>query len=190
MITSSPPAGKANSTLPLKNSSFTARKKRELTYAFSRQSRVDPAAEFTRIRQSLTLLESHIFTIGSSGRAQQGYGSQIPVSNTVASKASASQSYASGSSPHRSNGIVKDTRSISPDSSETRTGNVPGLLGQSDQGGFYAGPTSTLSHLLSVGSMASIKGLYLIVVLGIYTRGWARRSSPIDRQPWLFSSII
>lgn len=42
-----------------------------------------------------------------------------------------------------------------PSPDHCRPSSVPGMLGQSDSGGFYAGPTSALSHLLAVSSSAT-----------------------------------
>ncbi|KIP09834.1 hypothetical protein PHLGIDRAFT_102139 [Phlebiopsis gigantea 11061_1 CR5-6] len=84
------------------------------------QSRIDPAAELTRIRHSLNLLESHLFHNGGATALHS-----LPAT------------------------IVKQPpseldRVPSPDHSKP---NVPGMVGQSDFGGYFAGATSTLSHI-------------------------------------------
>jgi hypothetical protein len=111
------------------------------------QSRIDPTAEFTRIRHSLNLLESHYVQYGGARPAIPAAPppSALPIlrpvsSNPVAGPSSASRN---GGTKHPQH---ENDRSGSPDNG--KAGSAPGMLGQSDSSGFYAGPTSALSHLL------------------------------------------
>ena len=114
--------------------------------AAPRYTRVDPAAEITRIRQSLTLLESHILQNG--GRSSTTAQPPTPSPSIAPPKITTLQT--PPSTQHRNVALKQPTGSTSPDLSEAKTSSAPGLLGQSDPSGFYAGPTSALSHLLSV----------------------------------------
>ncbi|KAI0685992.1 hypothetical protein BC835DRAFT_1523216 [Cytidiella melzeri] len=107
-----------------------------------RYARVDPAAEIARIRQSISLLESHIVQIGarSTTTNQSTSSTSVPAHKPIAHTQTSSV---------QSNGTRK-RRSLSPVASDMKVDSVPGLVGQSDTSGFYTGPTSALSHLLSV----------------------------------------
>lgn len=108
------------------------------------QTRIDPAAELTRIRHSLNLLESHIVQYG----ARPPQGPPVPAPAVPLSRSAPPPAPA----PHPAhNGYAKTPpdleRGGSPDAG--KPGNAPGMMGQSDSGGFFAGPTSALSHILA-----------------------------------------
>lgn len=89
-------------------------------------ARIDPAQEISRIRQSISLLESFIY----------------PHQRSVAT-------------PRRSSDaalITPKKEPVEPDVSD-KSPAAPGMLGTQQQGGLYAGPTSAATHLLMV-SMA------------------------------------
>lgn len=105
------------------------------------QTRVDPAAELSRIRSSLSLLESHIYQNVGGQRGvrppspqSSKRGPSYPPAPTITGGHDSSDS---GFDSIRAPGSSKDK----PD--------VPGMRGHQGNGGFYAGPTSTLNHLLS-----------------------------------------
>ncbi|KAF9569447.1 hypothetical protein CPC08DRAFT_701929 [Agrocybe pediades] len=88
-------------------------------------SRVDPAHEITRIRQSLAALEAHIYP----NQAQRASTSTRRPSEVP-------------------NPIVPKKECIDYDISADKDSAAPGMLGSQDQGGLYAGPTSAATHLL------------------------------------------
>ncbi|GJE84775.1 Zn(II)2Cys6 transcription factor [Phanerochaete sordida] len=108
------------------------------------QARIDPAAELTRIRHSLNLLESHIVQHGPRPlQAPPVSASTLPLTRSAPPPTPGSHLVRNGYSK-----TPPDLDRVdSPDG--TKPGNAPGMLGQSDLGGFYAGPTSALSHLLT-----------------------------------------
>ncbi|KAI0346994.1 hypothetical protein BDW22DRAFT_1351330 [Trametopsis cervina] len=114
-------------------------------------SRVDPAAEFARIRQSIALLEAHVQQQNGTARSTSVGNSTSTAGSAGIAPKSAISSQTPTATGHASGSTKENTRySNSPDLTETRNDSVPGLLGHSDSGGFYAGPTSALSQLLSV----------------------------------------
>ncbi|THU83923.1 hypothetical protein K435DRAFT_688579 [Dendrothele bispora CBS 962.96] len=96
--------------------------------------RIDPAAEFSRLRHSINLLEAHVFPNQRHPVASQ---------HRRASEAS--------------NTVVPKKEPVDTDVNERPNGNpnVPGMLGTPNQGGLYAGPTSAALHLLSNESRGS-----------------------------------
>ncbi|KAI0063295.1 hypothetical protein BV25DRAFT_1990699 [Artomyces pyxidatus] len=101
---------------------------------------VDPVFEFSKIRQALSLLESHVVYIQ---RAAGPSTSVLPVPRSSSYGLPMSTSSASSVSAKQE---IIDTE-IDQD--------VPGVNGRSDQGGFYAGPTSAVSHLTVANDGAS-----------------------------------
>ena len=87
-------------------------------------SRVDPAQEIARLRHSISLLETYIFPHQRSHLPAARRGSEA-------------------------SNIVPKKELVDPDVSEKATV-APGILGSQTQGGLYAGPTSTATHLLIV----------------------------------------
>ncbi|CAK5275812.1 unnamed protein product [Mycena citricolor] len=86
--------------------------------------RVDPAQEFARLRQSISLLEAYVFP---------------------------SRPYANNRRPPESPGsVVLKKEPVDMDMSEraTPTSVTPGMLGSREKGGLYTGVTATTSHLL------------------------------------------
>ncbi|TCD70451.1 hypothetical protein EIP91_003212 [Steccherinum ochraceum] len=104
-----------------------------------RQARVDPGMEFNRIRLSLSLLESFIYQ-NPSLRATSV---TSPVSATTPSRGSTLSS--TTTHPRKEAADV----ALNGRSTEKAKDDVPGMLGQQGSGGFYAGPTSALSHLIT-----------------------------------------
>lgn len=159
------------------------------TLGSSRFSRVDPSAEFSRIRHSLNLLESHIL---QNTRNVLPTGTSASPPNTAIPR-NASQRVPSGAA--RKLNEVKDLGEKDADLSggQSKTGDAPGMLGQSDPSGFYAGPTSTLSHLIAV-SIApfSPAALGLTMYLVFYPRRVraTRRPIAICGKPLLFSPFV
>jgi len=86
-------------------------------------ARIDPAQEITRLRHSISLIESYIF----------------PHQRNVAAARRASDATL----------ITPKKEPVEPDVSE-KTAAAPGMLGTHQQGGLYAGPTSAATHLLMV----------------------------------------
>ncbi|KAI0363727.1 hypothetical protein BV20DRAFT_1057809 [Pilatotrama ljubarskyi] len=102
---------------------------------------LDPAAEFSRIRQSLTLIEAHVYQNQPLPRPSlHGYAAE-PLRRS------------SLSSPHghydRQSPDVEGTSPIKEKSEDTDMTSTPGMLGRQGSGGLYAGPTSAVSHLIS-----------------------------------------
>ena len=128
---------------------------------FNRQNRIDPGAEFSRIRHSLNLLESHILQTPALRGALSATTSISPPS--TATSRTHSQRIPSGS---RRLNDFKDPNEKDADAViQAAKGEAPGMLGQSDPSGFYAGPTSTLSHLIAV-SCGRVQALFLRVSFG------------------------
>ncbi|KAH8105515.1 fungal-specific transcription factor domain-containing protein [Cristinia sonorae] len=109
------------------------------------QARVDPGIEFNRIRLSLSLLESFIYQnpslrapsatspISSSPTTSRGPVGQPPLIH-----------------PHRKEHLdVTLNGRHSEKGKAPQTADAPGMLGQQGSSGFYAGPTSAMSHLLA-----------------------------------------
>jgi len=92
---------------------------------------VNTAVEFSKIRQSLALLEAHA---NHTQRSPALSGSITP-----------SQSSFDAPITPGTSGPNED-----PSKSDQSDPDAPGTRGQSSRGGLYAGPTSTLSHLTSV----------------------------------------
>ncbi|KAJ8086117.1 hypothetical protein PM082_004937 [Marasmius tenuissimus] len=95
-------------------------------------NRVDPSAEFARLRHSLNLLESYIYPNHRSSQT-------IP-----------------NPTPHRQRSSIADSgilapkkEPVDPDVSDKSSNNTPGMLGSQTQGGLYAGPTAVPLHLIS-----------------------------------------
>ncbi|KAI0079750.1 hypothetical protein K474DRAFT_565198 [Panus rudis PR-1116 ss-1] len=104
---------------------------------------LDPGAEFNRIRHSLSLLESYLYQTPAVRNSL--HPAPLPASSTR--RPSTSQS-------RPTHDIVKDvpdhdTGSHSK-SKSSGTSNAPGMLGHQGVGGYYSGPTSAVSHLVSV----------------------------------------
>ncbi|CAL1702050.1 unnamed protein product [Somion occarium] len=110
----------------------------------SQQSRVDPGAEFNRIRHSLSLLESYVYQHPNSRPPIQS----APPPVILPSARHASTSTTPGAAElardmldyERPRTPAKDKAASSP--------HAPGMLGQQGTGGYYAGPTSAVSHLI------------------------------------------
>ncbi|KAF8665801.1 hypothetical protein AX16_000245 [Volvariella volvacea WC 439] len=85
-------------------------------------SRVDPAQEISRIRHSLSLIETYLFPHQRHHAPASRRGSEA--ANPVTKK-----------------------EAIDPDVNEKSTA-APGMLGTQGQGGLYSGPTSAATHLL------------------------------------------
>ncbi|KAK7471108.1 hypothetical protein VKT23_002523 [Stygiomarasmius scandens] len=97
-------------------------------------ARIDPAAEFSRLRHSINLLEAYVFPNQRHAPPHQHRRATEAPSNVVPKK-----------------------EPVEPDVSERPNPNstVPGMLGTPNQGGLYAGPTSAALHLLSNESRGS-----------------------------------
>jgi hypothetical protein len=93
---------------------------------------VNPAVEFSKIRQALALIESHVNYIQNSPALS---GSSTP------SQASFDSSITLGPSQLKEDLLKSDL---------SEPEEAPGARGQSNRSGLYAGPTSTVSHLTSV----------------------------------------
>ncbi|KAH9853869.1 hypothetical protein C2E23DRAFT_727985 [Lenzites betulinus] len=102
---------------------------------------LDPGLEFTRIRQSLALLESHVYQQPVPRPALQGYSAEASRRGYLGSPHNL---YPSQSPDIDSASQVKEK---TEDVDMTST---PGMLGRQASGGLYAGPTSAASHLISV----------------------------------------
>lgn len=119
----------------------------DLTYCYvsSSFSRIDPSAEFSRIRHSLNLLEAHILQGTQNppltGSSMSPPSTAIPRNGLQRIPSSARKSNESKDQSDKDSDMS---------GSQAKTGEAPGMLGQSDPSGFYAGPTSTLSHLIAV----------------------------------------
>ncbi|KAH9996141.1 hypothetical protein BJV74DRAFT_877445 [Russula compacta] len=98
---------------------------------------VNTIVEFSRIRQALTLIEAHVNYIQRSPALS---GSAPPSQPSI--DASIALSPINGP---RSSQPKQDLEKL--DQSEQDA--TPGTRGQSNRSGFYAGPTSTVSHLIS-----------------------------------------
>ncbi|KAI0637714.1 hypothetical protein C8Q77DRAFT_385100 [Trametes polyzona] len=102
---------------------------------------LDPALEFTRIRQSLALLESHIYQQPVPRPALHGYATE-PLRR------------ASLQSPHalydRQSPEIDGIPPAKEKTEDVDMTSTPGMLGRQASGGLYAGPTSAASHLISV----------------------------------------
>ena len=110
---------------------------------------MDPTAEIARIRQSIALLESHILHNGPMVRPTSVGHASVATASPLTQKPT-TQLPLQANFTH--GGVHKERArgSYSPNSAEAKADSVPGLMGQSDHSGFFAGPTSALSHLLSV----------------------------------------
>ncbi|KAI0356673.1 hypothetical protein OH77DRAFT_1400488, partial [Trametes cingulata] len=107
-----------------------------------RRTPLDPAAEFSRIRQSLTLLEAHIYQHQPASRPPlHGYATE-PLRR---SSLSSPQGIYDRQSPD-----IEGTSPIKEKSEDADMTSTPGMLGRQGSGGLYAGPTSAVSHLISV----------------------------------------
>ncbi|KAK7696574.1 hypothetical protein QCA50_001232 [Cerrena zonata] len=108
------------------------------------QARVDPSAEFNRIRHSLSLLESYIY---QPPNARLPATSLATPSVPIAARQPSAVQHPGESSRevlHHEHirSQVKGKALPSPD--------APGMLGQQGTAGYYAGPTSAVSHLITV----------------------------------------
>ena len=118
-----------------------------------RRPPLDPGLEFARIRQSLSLLESHVYqqSPGAAAAAPRGP-SGGNSAHGYAPEALRRASYnASPQGPYERQGSdgggdVKEKCEV-PDIPST-----PGMLGEQASDGLYAGPTSAASHLIPVSS--------------------------------------
>jgi hypothetical protein len=93
---------------------------------------VNAAVEFSKIRQSLALIEGHV-----------NYMQRLPAlsGSTISSQPSFDASITLGPSQLKENLSKSDLSELDA---------APGARGQSNRSGLYAGPTSTVSHLTSV----------------------------------------
>ena len=119
---------------------------------YDRHTRVDPSAEISRIRHSLNLLESHILQTPALRHTAQANTSAAALN--ALNQRSATQRVASGS--RRANDF-KDPNEAEASASQSKLSEPPGMLGQSDPSGFYNGPTSTLSHLMTVSLVVNVR---------------------------------
>ncbi|OCH85149.1 hypothetical protein OBBRIDRAFT_798467 [Obba rivulosa] len=111
---------------------------------------IDPALEFSRIRQSLSLLESHIYH-GGQPRGPLPPSTSAPTLNSAPTRTALAplppyHEYPISPRHATDNGRPPDKaqRNGSPGITST-----PGMLGQQSYGGLYAGPTSAASHLIT-----------------------------------------
>lgn len=95
-------------------------------------SKIDPHQEIAHIRQSLATLEAFVI--------RSGVAPPTSSSPTVSFKKPPTPLYAP------------------PDSDGSSSKSVPGMLAQEGQGGFYAGPTSMVTHLLNFKSADQREG--------------------------------
>ena len=106
------------------------------------QARVDPSAEFNRIRHSLSLLESYIY---QPSRAPPQQLPATPSHSVIPRQQSAA--YHAGESSREIDHLRSQVKVKTP---STNSGDGPGMLGQQGTAGYYAGPTSAVSHLITV----------------------------------------
>lgn len=116
---------------------------------------IDPSVEFNRIRQSLSLLESHFHhhPTSASAYATAQKASTSPSLGPAAVRRSSATSLSHSYNDFGSETKVKisDNEVPSPDRSPgTALTSTPGMLGQQSSGGLFVGPTSAASHLISV----------------------------------------
>jgi len=97
-------------------------------------SRIDPAQEFARLRHSISLLESHIFSNHRSHVLPSTRRSDIIPKKEIIDADIPGK-------PATTNTTTNTT---------TTTTTAPGMLASQVQGGLYAGPTSAATHLIIV----------------------------------------
>ncbi|KAI9063445.1 hypothetical protein FKP32DRAFT_1651128 [Trametes sanguinea] len=103
---------------------------------------VDPAVEFARIRQSLSLIESHVYQHNPPSR-QSAHG--------FPSEALRRPSYIPSQGVYdRQSPDLDGSASAKEKTEDVDVTSTPGMLGRQASGGLYAGPTSAVSHLISV----------------------------------------
>ncbi|EIW62139.1 uncharacterized protein TRAVEDRAFT_163947 [Trametes versicolor FP-101664 SS1] len=102
---------------------------------------LDPAVEFSRIRQSLALLESHVYQQPVPRPALHGY---VPEPLRRSSLHSPHSLY------DRQSPDIDGTPPVKEKTEDVDMTSTPGMLGRQASGGLYAGPTSAASHLISV----------------------------------------
>ncbi|OSD01799.1 hypothetical protein PYCCODRAFT_1412051 [Trametes coccinea BRFM310] len=103
---------------------------------------VDPAVEFARIRQSLSLIESHVYQHNPPSRQS---------AHSFASEALRRPSYIPSQGPYdRHSPDLDGSASAKEKTEDVDVTSTPGMLGRQASGGLYAGPTSAVSHLISV----------------------------------------
>ncbi|KAI0314000.1 hypothetical protein OF83DRAFT_1165379 [Amylostereum chailletii] len=95
---------------------------------------VDPTYQFSQIRQALSLLESHLVYVQRSAAAA----ASVPALPTL---------HHHPSGPSTSPDTVTAKYESSDLDHDFLVQPAPGAHGRSDNGGFYAGPTSAVSHL-------------------------------------------
>ncbi|CDO74144.1 hypothetical protein BN946_scf185043.g194 [Trametes cinnabarina] len=107
-----------------------------------RRAPLDPALEFARIRQSLSLIESHVYQHNPPSR-QSAHG--------YTSEALRRSSYIPSQGPYdRHTPDTDGGASVQGKREDAEVTSTPGMLGRQASGGLYAGPTSAVSHLISV----------------------------------------
>ncbi|KAL7282029.1 hypothetical protein ACG7TL_003496 [Trametes sanguinea] len=108
----------------------------------NRRAPVDPAVEFARIRQSLSLIESHVYQHNPPSRQS---------AHSFASEALRRPSYIPSQGPYdRHSPDLDGSASAKEKTEDVDVTSTPGMLGRQASGGLYAGPTSAVSHLISV----------------------------------------
>ncbi|KAH9943012.1 uncharacterized protein BXZ73DRAFT_87457 [Epithele typhae] len=106
---------------------------------------LDPSVEFTRIRNSLALLESHVLAQSASRPSAPTYSPEAARRPIYASQPSAYDDHnPSSQSPDAEVNFQDKERSEDVDMTS-----APGMLGQQASGGLYLGPTCAASHLIS-----------------------------------------
>ena len=115
-----------------------------------RRTPLDPAAEFSRIRQSLALLESHIYQQPVPRQPANAFPAEHLRRNSIPSLPPLYESHVSSRASPDPEGSLND-KDRNEDVDMTST---PGMLGQQASGGLYAGPTSAASHLITVSPIA------------------------------------
>ena len=108
---------------------------------------VDPSVEFARVRNALTALEAYIYgqSPTSSRPPISNYPSEVTPRQSIVPQPSA-YDFPSSQSPDAEGTLHEKDKSEDVDMAS-----APGMLGQQASGGLYAGPTSAMSHLHSVG---------------------------------------
>ncbi|TFK83343.1 hypothetical protein K466DRAFT_498628, partial [Polyporus arcularius HHB13444] len=114
----------------------------------------DPGAEFAKIRQSLALLEAHVYPQQPVSRHPPHPYSQTAEALRRGSYPSQSASYdqASSSRPLSPDTVgtpQDEKKGVEAEDVDVDMASAPGMLGQQASGGLYAGPTSAASHLIS-----------------------------------------
>ncbi|KAI0751252.1 hypothetical protein C8Q80DRAFT_561406 [Daedaleopsis nitida] len=116
-----------------------------LVVCAQRRTPVDPAAEFSRIRQSLALLESHVYQQPVPRQPSTPYSPEALRRPSFSSHALSYDSHA----PSRASPDPEGSMLDKEQSEDVVMTSTPGMLGQQASGGLYAGPTSAASHLIN-----------------------------------------